>query len=372
MAIFMDRHDLRGATAEQVAAAHQRDLELQDKFNCKSITFWHDTTKETGFCLFEAPDKESVINLHNTAHVDSPSQIIEVDLSDVEFFLGKIGDIAWSEKNPELKGIITETAHRTIMYLEIVNPLLLKLQINKNKFADLLKRQKKFIKDSFLKFEGYLVSWENDSVLASFLSEENAIICAVDIQNNFIKLLKEENIKSSVSVGLNIGAPVSNSDELFGEVIRQAKQLEYFAGENQIILSSTLGKAYNNLKYKTVFEENNCIKVLNLRYENFLNKLFETFEKKWNEEEFNIESLVKQFGISRAQLYRKVTDLTGYSPNNFIREIRLKKALKLIETQKGNISEIAFESGFNNPSYFSKCFFKKFGILPSEYAGNIF
>ncbi len=111
--------------------------------------------------------------------------------------------------------------------------------------------------------------------------------------------------------------------------------------------------------------------MLNLRYENFLNKLFETFEKKWNEEEFNIDSLVKQFGISRAQLYRKVTDLTGYSPNSFIREIRLKKALKLIETQKGNISEIAFESGFNNPSYFSKCFFKRFGILPSEYASNI-
>jgi AraC-like DNA-binding protein len=77
------------------------------------------------------------------------------------------------------------------------------------------------------------------------------------------------------------------------------------------------------------------------------------------------------FGMSKAQLYRKITDLTGYSPNNFIREIRLRNALKLIEAHKGNISEIAFESGFNNPSYFSKCFFKKFGILPSEYASSI-
>ena len=68
---------------------------------------------------------------------------------------------------------------------------------------------------------------------------------------------------------------------------------------------------------------------------------------------------------------RKIRELTGYSPNNFIREIRLQNALKLIESQKGNISEIGYETGFNNPSYFSKCFKRKFGVLPSEYASSI-
>ena len=149
-----------------------------------------------------------------------------------------------------------------------------------------------------------------------------------------------------------------------------AKKLGYIAGENQILISSSLGKVYNKLKLKTDLK-NNLIKVLSSRYEVFLTRLLETIEQKWNEEEFNIDGLVKQFGMSRAQLYRRITDLTGYSPNNFIREIRLKNALKLIETQKGNISEIAYESGFNNPSYFSKCFQRRFGVLPSEYANTI-
>ena len=370
MPVYMDIHDTTGATAADIAADHHKDFAIQDNFNCKFIYFWHDVPNNTGFCVFEAPDKESVINLHNASHGHTPNQIIEVELSEVEFFLGKIADIAWSKRNSPFDGYINETVHRAILYLEIENPLLLELHIGKSKLEDLLNLQKKIIKDSFLKFEGNEISWENNSILASFLSEENAINCAVVIQNKFTKLSKEENIKFSVSMGLNFGAPVTESSDLFGDVINLAKKLGFIAGENRILISSSLGKVYNDLKFKSDLK-NSLIKVLSSQYENFLNKLFETFEQKWNEEEFNIDSLVKQFGMSKAQLYRKITSLTGCSPNVFIREYRLKQALKLIEKMKGNISEIAFESGFNNPSYFSKCFQKKFGVLPSEYANTI-
>ena len=173
MPTYMDIHDTTGATVEDVAADHQKDLILQDEFHCKFVYFWHDIPNHTGFCVFEARDKESVINLHNKSHGNTPNQIIEVELNEVEFFLGKIADIAWSKRNSPFDGYINETAHRTIMYLEIVNPLLFKLQVKKSKFADLLKMQKQLIKDSFLKFEGNVVSWENDNILTSFLSEES-------------------------------------------------------------------------------------------------------------------------------------------------------------------------------------------------------
>lgn len=370
MPIYMDIHDTTEATVEDVAADHQRDFALQDKFNCKFIYFWHDIPNNTGFCVFEAPDKESVFNLHNASHGHTPNQIIEIELSEVEFFLGKVADIAWSKNNSPFDGYINDKVHRTIMYLEIMNPLSLKLQINNNKLVDLLNRQNKLIKESFLKFESNVISWENDSILTSFLSEENAINCATEIQNKISIYSKEENIKSSVSIGLSFGAPVTQSDELFGDVINLAKKLGYAAGENRILISSSLGKVYNELKFKTGVK-NGFIKVLSSHYENFLNKLLETFEQKWNKEEFNVDSLVKQLGTSKAQLYRKIISLTGCSPNIFIREYKLKKALRLIESMKGNISEIAFESGFSNPSYFAKCFQKKFGILPSEYANII-
>ena len=256
------------------------------------------------------------------------------------------------------------------MSLEINNPIFLKLEIHKDKFAELEKLQKKIIDDSLLKLEGNKVSWENGNILISFLSEENAINCAADIQHKFCNLASEENFNSSVSIGLNFGAPVTKSDDLFGDVISFARKLGYVAGQNRVLISSSLGKAYNYIKIRTGLK-NDFIKVVNLRNEQFINKLFDTLEKNWNLEDFNIDSLVKQFGMSRAQLYRRILDLTGRSPNNFIREVRLKNALKMIEEQKGSISEIAYGSGFNNPSYFSRCFFKKYGIQPSEYAHKI-
>lgn len=370
MPVYMDIHDTTEATVEDVAADHQRDFALQDKFNCKFIYFWHDIPNNTGFCVFEAPEKECVINLHNASHGHTPNQIIEVELSEVEFFLGKVAEIAWNKKNLPFEGYISKTAHRAIMSLEINNPLFLKLQINKDKFTEAKILQKKIINDSLLKLEGNKISSENGNILISFLSEENAIDCAADIHNRFLTLLIDGNLKTNISIGLSFGAPVTESDDLFGDVISLARKLVYIAGENKILISSSLAKAYNAFKLKTGIK-NGIMKVLTSREENFLNSLFEFFKKNWNKEDFKIDSLVKQFNMSRTQLYRRILDLTGHSPNAFIREVRLKNALKMIEERRGSISEIAFESGFNSPSYFSRCFFKKFGIHPSEYAHKI-
>jgi AraC-like DNA-binding protein len=71
--------------------------------------------------------------------------------------------------------------------------------------------------------------------------------------------------------------------------------------------------------------------------------------------------------MSKTLVYKKMISLTGQSPNSFVREYRLNRALEQIELNVKTISEIAFESGFNSTSYFSKCFQKRFGLLPSVY-----
>ena len=63
--------------------------------------------------------------------------------------------------------------------------------------------------------------------------------------------------------------------------------------------------------------------------------------------------------------------LTGKSPNSIIKEYRLKEALILLRKKEGNISEIAFASGFSSPSYFTKCFKKKYGLLPAVYLNTV-
>ena len=68
------------------------------------------------------------------------------------------------------------------------------------------------------------------------------------------------------------------------------------------------------------------------------------------------------------QLFRKIKSLTNQSPSEYIRTLRLKRAAQLIKSDYGNLAEITYEVGFNNPSYFAKCFRELYGVNPSEYA----
>jgi AraC-like DNA-binding protein len=72
-------------------------------------------------------------------------------------------------------------------------------------------------------------------------------------------------------------------------------------------------------------------------------------------------------GVSRPQLYRKTLSLTGRSPIDLISALRMVKAMSLMKSNFGNVSEIALEVGYHNPSYFAKCFQKNFGCPPSEF-----
>jgi AraC-like DNA-binding protein len=94
-------------------------------------------------------------------------------------------------------------------------------------------------------------------------------------------------------------------------------------------------------------------------------------DKIWSEASIKVEDFNKPLGFSKSQLYRKLNALTGKSLNTFLKEYRLNRALNLLKLQAGNISEVAFDAGFSSPSYFSKCFRKKFGVYPSNYLSTI-
>ena len=83
--------------------------------------------------------------------------------------------------------------------------------------------------------------------------------------------------------------------------------------------------------------------------------------------DFSVEEFCTEVGMSRRNLYGKLKALTGMSPSQFIRTIRLKRAASLISQNAGSISEIAFSIGFESTSYFTKCFKEQFHQLPSDY-----
>jgi DNA-binding response OmpR family regulator len=104
--------------------------------------------------------------------------------------------------------------------------------------------------------------------------------------------------------------------------------------------------------------------------EQFLQKALAVVEENLGEAEFSVEDLESQMAMSKMQLYRKLKALTGQSPSEFMRNLRLRRAASLISQRSGNISEIAYSVGFNNLSYFAKCFKELYQVTPSEYAAQ--
>ena len=82
--------------------------------------------------------------------------------------------------------------------------------------------------------------------------------------------------------------------------------------------------------------------------------------------DLNVETISHEMGISRAQLYRKIKSITGISPNDIVREARMRRADRLLETTDKSVSEIAYEVGFSSPSYFTKCYREFFGRTPNK------
>ncbi|MBP6249233.1 MAG: response regulator [Bacteroides sp.] len=105
--------------------------------------------------------------------------------------------------------------------------------------------------------------------------------------------------------------------------------------------------------------------------EKLIKKAILYVENNISRSELSVEELSRELGMSRVHLYKKLIHITGKSPVEFIRTLRLKRAAQLLRESQMNISEIAYEVGFNNPKYFSKYFKDEFGMLPSAYMAEM-
>ena len=102
--------------------------------------------------------------------------------------------------------------------------------------------------------------------------------------------------------------------------------------------------------------------------EDFLKEVIACIEKNIDNSEYTIDSLSTDIVMSRMSLYRKMKSLTGQTPADFIRTVRLKTAAKLLKEEKCTVSEACYRTGFASPQNFSKHFKEMFGVLPSQYS----
>jgi AraC-like DNA-binding protein len=361
MPIYMDVHIVPGVKAEGVAEAHQKDLQHQAEHGCKCMTYWIDEQRESIFCLIDAPTKEAVEEMHRKAHGLIPNKIIEVKSSVVESFLGRIYDPSEAEITDDGLKVFSDPSFRILLITKTTDPNLLKHKLGIEKANELLNSHNNIIRKNILQHGGREVEHEGSGFIISFSSAAKAVACAVAVQKEM------QGVHAgafSFRIAINAGEPVEKSSKLFGNTIQFAVNMCTIAKDFQITIASPVkelvSKDFFQNKGKNFFS-------LPPQDENLLELLFSKLEENWQDDGFDITDYCQAMAMSKSQLYRKTISLTGLSPNILLKEFRLEKAKELMKKQHYNIAQITFDSGFTSASYFTKCFKKKYGLLPMAY-----
>ncbi len=231
MPLFMDRHDLPGVTAAELAAAHVHDLAVQDRFGVRFVTYWFEEDAGSGFCLVEGPDREAVEAAHREAHGLVPSQVIEVDQSVVRGFFGRLNTHPPGEP-------YVESAFRAIMFTDVVDSTRLTQQLGDRAAMRLLRQHDAIVREAVAQFGGSEVKHTGDGIMAAFDSAYRAVGAAAQIQREMQECDPVEHEQLHVRIGVAAGEPVTEQDDLFGSAVQQAARLCACAQPDCILVSS--------------------------------------------------------------------------------------------------------------------------------------
>lgn len=143
----------------------------------------------------------------------------------------------------------------------------------------------------------------------------------------------------------------------------------------KILESRVKNLIYNRNKLRKRYSQEVILKPKDIaivpKDELLVERIQHILDEKLTDPAFSVEQFSKEIGMSRMQLHRKLKALTGLSATEFIRSQRLKASISLLKQKEINISEIGYSVGFNDPSYFSKCFKETYGVSPTAYLENI-
>jgi len=234
MPIFMDRHDMRGATAEQVADAHRRDVDIQDRHGVKYMAYWFDERNGAAFCLVDAPDAATAERVHREAHGEIAHAIIPVDLVTVEAFLGRIGDLRAAPGGPVAAA---DSGFRAVMFTDIVGSTEMTARLGDSAALELVRAHDAMVRRGLEAHGGREVKHTGDGIMASFGDVANAVTAAADIQRRFAAYNAEASESLSVRIGIHAGEPVEEHNDLFGATVQLASRLCSEAEANGIVVS---------------------------------------------------------------------------------------------------------------------------------------
>ncbi|HMG92395.1 MAG TPA: nickel-binding protein [Chryseolinea sp.] len=366
MPLYIDYHDLDDFdenTLEALKQGHKLDLAVQEKYNVQYKHYYISKDNRKAYCVMEGPNRESCEAVHREAHGLLACNIVEVELSQYGAILGlPKSDIDGMNLHDD--GTI-DSGFRTILLINTL-PSASTEPNDTFQFSLYFTEYLNQLNAVLSQYGGRELTAGKSETTYAFTSCMNALRCSIALQERITLLnnsLRDKKIRFETTIVLDAGEPVTRNDKFFGDTLQLARRLSHRGKDGDIVISSCVHEHAQPPAQAH-------LKITGSEDERFINSIMSILEHKLRDENFNVIELTERAGISRPQLYRKIHNLFDQSPNRLIHEMRLRESVRLIHRKFGNISEIAYEVGYNNPSYFAKCFLKRFGMLPSSYSAR--
>jgi Adenylate cyclase, family 3 (some proteins contain HAMP domain) len=241
----MDIHNLDdGTTAEDVAKAHAKDMEVQQKYGVKYGKYWVNESGKKVFCLAHAPNAEAAEQVHREAHGMMPEKIIEVQAELAEGFLGGMetdstGAVIFSGGGADAR----DPGIRTVLFTDVVNSTTLTQLLGDDAALALLGVHDTIVRDALSALGGREIKHTGDGIMASFVSVAAAVRCAIQIQRELAKHAQKNSEHAlKVRVGAAVGEPVEQNNDLFGSTVQLAARLCSHAQPEQILVSNAIAE----------------------------------------------------------------------------------------------------------------------------------
>ena len=244
MPMYMDIHEVPGATAADVAKAHIADMKTQAKYGVEYHKYWFNESNGKIFCLCSAPSSDAAASVHREAHGLVASKIIEVAPEIADGFLGGCEvNPAGAALVPGSTGSDRDPGIRTVMFTDIVDSTGLTQRLGDDVAMAFLRVHDKIVREALGALGGREVKHTGDGIMACFVSTVAAVRCATQIQRG---LAEHEQVHQQMPVKVRIGAaagePVEDHMDLFGSTVQLAARLCSHAEPEQSLVSNAVAE----------------------------------------------------------------------------------------------------------------------------------
>ncbi len=272
--------------------------------------------------------------------------IVELTEDESKFLLlgSSKNDLAYAESGS------LDSGYRTLLRLDVVAA------------GDFLEGIESDLKILIEREDGHVIRLPGEEILTYFSSPDQALACA----NAMAGFLSRSPEHAEFSLGILTDQILDpDSAHLFDEAKQRLQSLARLGLDNHIFVDEDTLSMAEQSDYHFLNSDTKVI-VLSPKKFSFLIRALSVVEAEMPRIELTVTRFAFLLGVSKATAYRTLTALLDLSPREFIQHIRLHKSLELLKSQGTSVAEVAYEVGFSSPSYFTRAFKARYGMLPSE------